>query len=93
MGRVLVEVPDVIELVISVAHVAAHEGEARSLDADVAIAEVDIAVGAVVAAVVSGTLNAEVVAEVVLTSNAHVARVRDVVDGVSLHDWNSLPSS
>ena len=93
MSGVLVEVPDVIELAVSIAHVSAHEGKTRSLDADVAGADINVAVGAVVAAVMGGALDTEVVAEVVLTGDAGVACVGDVIDDVGLHGVYPFPLS
>jgi len=87
----LVHVPDTLEGLLALAHITTHKGEARSLDADVVVVNADVRRGAVVGAVVGGALDAHVVAEVVLTRDARVLHVRDVVDGEGRH-W-SVPLS
>ena len=73
----LVHVPDTIKGFLALAHITTHKSEARSLDADVVIVNADVRRGAIVGAVMGGALDAHVVAEVVLTRDARVLRVRD----------------
>ena len=91
VGVALVHIPDALESVLALAHIAGHQRKGGSLDRDVAVAHTYIGAGAVVGAVVGGALDAHIGAQVMLAGDTRVARGGNVVDGDGVHGVYPFP--
>lgn len=87
----LVQLPNIVKVGLALAHIARHERKGGSLDRDVHAVGAYVGAGAVVGAVVMHSVDAHIGAEVMLASDARVARGGSVIDGKSCHFWG-LPS-
>ena len=85
VGALHIEGPDFIIGFQTFAQVAAHKSEARSLDRYEHFAQLDIRAAVICSAVMGGAVDAHIVAQVVLTSDAHIAGGRNVVNLEGLH--------